>query len=362
MNLLKPSLNWLAVFVPISVALHYLKPESQALIFVTSSLAIIPMAGWLGTATEHVAARVGEGIGGLLNATFGNAAELIIAIMAMRRGLYGVVKASLTGSIIGNVLLVLGAAMLAGGIRHKVQRFNETAARSQSSMLTLAAIALIVPAAYHYLGGSEGRLAEAGISLDISVVLIITYALSLYFSLHTHKRLFIGECDGPESDVDGPPWSMTKSLSLLGVSTALIAWMSEILVGAVEPAAHAFGITSIFVGVIIVAIVGNAAEHSSAVMAAMRNRMDLCLGIAIGSSIQVALFVAPLLVFISYLVGPTPMDLVFSPAEVMAIGLAVTITGQIAADGESNWLEGVQLLAVYIIFGIVFYYLPEAHR
>jgi calcium/proton exchanger (cax) len=243
-----------------------------------------------------------------------------------------------------------------------VQKFNETAARSQSSMLTLAAIALIVPAAFHYLGGSDGRLAEAGISLDIAVVLILTYGLGLFFSLHTHKRLFIGDCGNREVEEEGPEWSMSKSIGLLALSTALIAWVSEILVGAVEPAAQAFGMTSIFVGVIIVAIVGNAAEHSTAVMAALHNRMDLCLGIAIGSSIQVALFVAPLLVFISYLLGPTPMDLVFTPAEVMAIGLAVTITGQIASDGESNWLEGVQLLAVYIILGIVFYYLPEAHR
>ena len=341
------------------MGLHFFFPDKPTFIFVAACLAIIPLAGWLGSATEHLAEKTSDGIGGLLNATFGNAAELIIALMALNRGLYGVVKASLTGSIIGNLLLVMGGALLAGGMRFKTQKFNETAARSQSSMLLLAAISLIVPAAFHYLAGAAAVPKEDGLSLEISVVLIITYGLSLVFSLGTHKNYFAGPAD-PVEDSNGEAWPLRKSLAVLAGATALIAWMSEILVGSVEQAAHTFGMTSVFVGVIVVAIVGNAAEHSTAILMAMKNRMDLSLGVSIGSSIQIALFVAPVLVFASYCVGPRPMNLVFSPAEVMAIVVTVVITGQVTGDGESNWLEGVQLLAVYIILGIVFYFLPEA--
>lgn len=354
-------LNILLIFVPITIALHFLRPDWHTMIFVSASLAIVPLAGWLGHATEHLAERTGEGVGGLLNATFGNAAEMIIAVMALRRGLYDVVKASLTGSIIGNILLVLGAAFLAGGLKFKDQRFNASGARIQATMLTLAAAALVLPAAFHYLSGPAGVVREANLSLDISVVLLITYALSLLFSLRTHKQLFAGHT-GEAAHVEddhGPKWSLTKSVAVLAGATALIAWMSEMLVGSVEEAAQAFGMSSIFVGVIVVAIVGNAAEHSTAILVAMKNRMDLSLSIAIGSSIQIALFVAPVLVLLSYVMGPRPMDLVFTPAEVLAVVLAVAVTGQIAGDGESNWLEGVQLLAVYVIIGIVFFFLPD---
>ena len=354
-------LNWLLVFVPVAVGLHFLRPELHTWIFLAASLAIVPLAGWLGHATEHLAEKTGEGVGGLLNATFGNAAEMIIAIMALRRGLYDVVKASITGSIIGNVLLVLGAAILAGGIKHQTQKFNASGARVQSTMLTLAAVAMTVPAAFHYLAGPGGLVRERPLSFDISIVLLVTYALSLFFTLRTHKQLFIGHTAEAAAVEDGrhASWSMGKSIGVLAGATVLIAWMSEILVGSVEEAAHAFGMSSIFVGVIVVAIVGNAAEHSTAILVAMKNRMDLSLSIAIGSSIQIALFVAPVLVLLSYVMGPSPMDLVFTPAEVLAVVLAVAVTGQIAGDGESNWLEGVQLLAVYIILGIVFYFLPE---
>lgn len=359
---MKPSLNWLLISVPISVGLHFFVPDKATFIFVAACLGIIPLAGWLGKATEHLAEKTGDGIGGLLNATFGNAAELIIALVALNRGLYGVVKASLTGSIIGNLLLVMGGALLAGGMRFKTQKFNEAAARSQSSMLLLAAISLIVPAAFHYLAGSAAVPKEDGLSLEISVVLIITYGLSLVFSLGTHKNYFAGAVESaePTKNTNGDGWPLRKSLGVLAGATALIAWLSEILVGSVEQAAHTFGMTSVFVGVIVVAIVGNAAEHSTAILTAMKNRMDLSLGVSIGSSIQIALFVAPVLVFASYFIGPRPMNLVFSPAEVMAIVVTVIITGQVTGDGESNWLEGVQLLAVYIILGIVFYFLPEA--
>ena len=351
-------MNWLLIFVPVTLAVRYLWPGQQTVVFLLACASIIPLAGLMGRATEHLADRAGEGIGGLLNATFGNAAELIIALVALHAGLYEVVKASLTGSILGNILLVLGASVLAGGLRYKTQRFNAVAARSGATSLTLAAIALIVPAGYHHLAGPAGAPREADLSLEIALVLLITYGASLVFALRTHKQLFAGE---PVENVDrkhARPWSVKRAVAVLGVATALVAWISEILVGSVEHAAQSFGMTRVFIGVIVVAIICNAAEHSSAVLAAYKNRMDLSMGIAIGSSIQIALFVAPVLVLASYWVGPQPLNLVFTPAEVVAIGLAVAITGQIASDGESNWLEGVQLLAVYVVLGIVFYFLP----
>jgi len=349
-------LNWLLIFVPVAIALKWIVPGSDTLIFGASCLAIVPLAGWLGRATEQVAHHTGEGIGGLLNATFGNAAELIIAMMALQRGLYPVVKASLTGSVIGNVLLVLGASVLAGGLRFDRQTFNVTAARAQGTLLTLASIGLIMPAAFHYLAGPGRRVQEDSLSLEISLVLLLAYAAHLVFSLYTHKELFAGEqCAGGGE----PEWSIKRAVLVLLGATALIAWISEILVGSVEHTAEAFGMTSVFLGVIVVAVVGNAAEHSTAVMMALKNRMELSVGIAIGSSLQIALLVAPVLVMVSYFIGPRPMDLVFTPAEVLAVFLAVLISNQIASDGESNWLEGVLLLAVYLILALVFYFLPE---
>jgi Ca2+:H+ antiporter len=350
-------LNWLLILVPVTLGLELLAPASHTLIFLGSCLAIVPLAGWLGRATEELAHRAGEGVGSLLNATFGNAAEMIIAIAALQKGLYPVVKASLTGSFIGNILLVLGGAALAGGMRHKQQKFNTVAARAQATMLTLAAIALVMPASFHYLAGPAGRISEKSLSLEISLVLLCTYGANLLFSLHTHKQLFAGSTP-EEAPVDA--WTMRNAVLVLMGATALIAWMSEILVGSVAPAAASFGMTGIFLGVIVVAVVGNAAEHSTAVMMALRNRMELSIGIAIGSSLQIALLVAPVLVIASHFIGPRPMDLVFTPAEVLAVFLAVLITGQVAADGETNWLEGVQLLAVYLILAVVFYFLPEA--
>jgi|CXWL01.1.fsa_nt_gi Ca2+:H+ antiporter len=360
----KPSLNWLLVFVPAAVLLEATRPASHTLIFLVSCIAVIPLAGWLGKATEHLAEHTGEGVGGLLNATFGNAAELIIALLALKEGLYDVVKASITGSIIGNILLVLGASFVAGGVRHKSQRFNVTGARSQATTLTLAAIALLMPALFHTLATGAGRVAaERTLSLEISIVLILTYGLILLFSLHTHKQLFVGaaaEAAEVEATVEVQKhWSMKKALLVLTGAAALVGWMSEILVGSVEGAAHQLGMSQVFVGVVVVAIVGNAAEHSTAILVALKNRMDLALSIAVGSSIQVALFVAPVLVFASHFLGPGPMDLVFTPAEVAAVLAAVVITNQVTNDGDSNWLEGAQLLAVYLIIGIIFYFLPD---
>ncbi|MBK9168337.1 MAG: calcium/proton exchanger [Bryobacterales bacterium] len=349
-------MNWLLVLVPATVAVRYLWPESQTLIFLLACGAVLPLAAWLGHATEHLADRTSEAAGGLLNATFGNAAELIIALVALRAGLYEVVKASITGSIIGNILLVLGAAMVAGGVRHETQRFNVLAARTQTTSLSLAAIALIAPALFHYLAKDVAR--DRDLSVEISVVLLISYGLSLLFSLHTHKGHLGGGDHGRKHLEDG--WSVRKSVAVLLAATGLIAWISEILVGAVEHAADAFGMTPVFVGVIVVAVVGNAAEHSSAIVAAYKNRMDLAVAIAAGSSQQVALFVAPVLVLASYWLAPAPLDLVFTPAEVMAVALSVFILVQVASDGESNWYEGAQLLAVYLILAFVFYLLPAA--
>ena len=350
-------LNFLLIFIPIAVGLEHFAPEKHSWIFVVSGLAIIPLAGLMGRATEHLAERTGEGIGGLLNATFGNAAELIIALAALRSGLYDVVKASIVGSIIGNILLVLGASMLAGGLKITEQRFNALAARSQATMLTLAVIALIVPAAYRAALGEAAAASLDKISVAIAVVLLLAYALDLVFSLITHKRLFMGNSHG-ETEPGQAQWSLSKSSGILAGTTVLIAWMSEILVGAIEPAAHELGMNNLFVGVFVVAILGNAAEHSAAVLAAMKNRMDLSLSIAIGSSVQVALFVAPLLVLLSHYLGPHPMNLAFGPGLVLVVFLSILIAGQVAGDGESNWLKGVQLIAVYVILGIVFFFSP----
>jgi Ca2+:H+ antiporter len=247
--------------------------------------------------------------------------------------------------------------VMAGGFKYKRQRFNVTGAREQSTLLTLAAIALVMPAGFHAVAGPRGFAREDGLSLAISVVLLLAYTAHLTFSLYTHKQLFAGE---PPAQGRTGEWSLKKSVLVLAGVTALIAWVSEILVGSVEAAATSLGMTRVFLGVIVVAIVGNAAEHSTAVMMALKNRMEISLGIAIGSSLQIALFVAPLLVILSRFVGPRPMDLVFTPAEVLAVFVAVLITGQIASDGESNWLEGVQLLAVYLILAMVFFFLPES--
>jgi Ca2+:H+ antiporter len=351
-------MSWLLVFVPIAIGLEHLAPERYLLIFLASALAIVPLAGWMGRATEQLATRLGEGVGGLLNATFGNAAELILAFAALRAGLHTMVKASLVGSIVGNILLVLGAAMLAGGVRHPEQHYNVAGVRSQATMLTLATIALVLPAAYRGAIGA-GAPETASLSIWIAVVLLAVYAGNLVFSLVTHPKLFAGS-QGEAPEEHGPAWSVGRAAGVLSGATALIAWICEILVGAVEPSAEQLGLNDAFVGVFVIAILGNAAEQSTAVRAAMRNRMDLALSIAIGASVQVALFVAPLLVLASLVMGPAPMDLAFGGGMVLTVLLAVLITGQVAGDGRSDWLKGVQLLAVYVILGLAFFFFPAS--
>jgi Ca2+:H+ antiporter len=346
--------NWLLIFFPITVGLEVFAPERHLLLFATSSLAILPFARWMGNATEHLAAHFGEGIGGLLNATFGNAAELIIALAALRAGLHDIVKASIAGSIIGNVLLVLGAAMLAGGMRYREQHFNAIAARSQATMLLLAAIALILPAFFQTANGMGGL---DRLSVAISIVLLIVYLLSLAFALVTHRALFAGSHEPNEQK--GQP-SKARAIAVLAGATVGIAWMSEILVGTIGPATQELGLSQVFVGVFIVAVLGNAVEHATAIMVAMKGRMDLSLSIAIGSSVQIALFVAPVLVLASLVLGPAPMDLAFPGGLVLLVLVSVLITTQVANDGRSDWLEGVQLLAIYVILGLTFFFLPAS--
>lgn len=352
-------MGWLLILVPVAISVHWVMPDAHSLVFATAALAIIPLAGWMGRATEALAVRAGEGVGGLLNATFGNAAELVIAFAALRHGFYDVVKASIAGSIIGNILLVLGAAMLAGGLRFQNQRYNITAARSQATMLLIATIALVVAGAFRDVV-QPGARQVIGLSIAIAVVLLGVYVCNLVFSLVTHRRLFegSGELPAPARD-EAPEWSARKGLAVLGLATAAVAWMSEILVGAIDPAAKELGLGNLFVGVFVVAIIGNAAEHSTAILAALRNRMDLSLSIAIGSSVQIALFVAPVLVLVSLAIGPAPMDISLRPGLTLCVLLSVLITAPVAGDGEANWLKGVALLAVYFILALAFLALPE---
>ena len=359
-------LGVLLLFIPVAVVMRYVLDMDGTPIFLAAAISIIPLAGYMGRATERLADQVGAGIGGLLNATFGNAAELIIAVLALRAGLQGVVKASLTGSIIGNILLVFGLSALAGGLKHPpIQRFNRTAASLGATMLVLSAIGLVIPAIFHALAGDGYDVVERNLSLDISIVLIITYVLSLVFSLRTHSDLYLGAAHAEDGRGHDPQdrgvarrREALKALGLLALSAAAVGFMSEMMVGSLEQAAHELGMTEVFVGVILVALVGNAAEHSTSVLMALKNKMDLSVNIAVGSSIQIALFVAPLLVFISYFVGPAPMDLRFTGLEVVAVVLSVGIMALVCQDGESHWMEGVQLLAVYLMLGIAFYFLP----
>jgi Ca2+:H+ antiporter len=349
-------MSWLLLFFPVAIGLEILAPERHLLLFIASSLAILPLAGWMGRATEQLADRMGEGVGGLLNATFGNAAELIIALAALHAGLHDVVKASIAGSIIGNVLLVLGAAMLAGGLKRPEQHFNAAGARAQATMLMLAALTLVLPAAFRVAAGTttEGL---SRLSLSISVVLLLVYLLYLVFTLVTHSSRFAGTYHAEEKEAHAP---VVRSAAVLAAATAGIVWMSEILVGSIEPTAHEFGLSNAFVGVFVVAILGNAAEHATAITAALKDRMDLSFSIAIGSSVQVALFVAPILVLASFLVGEVPMDLAFPAGLILMVVLSALITAQVAGDGRSDWLKGLQLLTVYLVFALTYFFLPAA--
>jgi Ca2+:H+ antiporter len=350
----------LVPFIPIAIALE-LAHAGAVVTFFASALGVIPTAALMGRATEELAVRSGPGIGGLLNVTFGNAPELIIALFALQAGLHEVVKASIVGSIMGNVLLVLGAAMFFGGWKRDHQTFNRTAASAQSSMLLLAAAALVMPAIFEMVEGSGLPQPGAervhydttvqGLSAAVACVLIFSYVAGLWFSLKTHRDLFNPESE--DSD-HGEPWTVRKSVLALFVAGIAVGVMSEILVDSISEAASQLGLSEFFIGVIVVAIVGNAAEHWVAVLVAIKNKMDLAVNIAIGSSAQIALFVAPVLVLMSFVLGPHPMALVFNGFEIGGILLAILIANHVTNEGESTWYEGVQLLAVYFVLGITF--------
>lgn len=355
-----PPLYYLLVAFPIACVLE-LTHANGLWIFAASCVAIIPLAGIMGRATESLAESMGPAAGGLLNATFGNAAELIIAILALKNDQFEIVKASITGSIIGNILLVLGLSILVGGLRYPRQTFNRTAAGLGTTMMALASIGLLVPTIFYNLTAAtpaaQGKDLEH-LSEEIAVILAAMYVLSLFFTLKTHRHLFAEpEAEwGPEDKIE-PEWSRAKALTILLIATAGVALMSEFLVGSVGPAAESLGMTKVFVGVIVVAIIGNAAEHSTAVLMALKDKMDLAVTIAVGSSIQVAMFVAPVLVLASVIMG-RPMDLHFTPLEVVAVLIAMGVMALVSQDGESHWMEGALLLAVYGILGLAFYHLP----
>jgi len=347
-------LLWLLVFVPIVLLAQLLKPEAHTLLFLLSVIAIIPLAALLSLATEAVATRTGDLIGGLLNATLGNLTELLITLAALRAGEYVLVKASIAGAIITNSLFMLGASFLLGGLKYHVQEFNRDSARLQTGMLFLATIAMLVPS---LLAAAENAPITHSLSVSLSILLIATYAMGLAFSLWTHRELFSSRGHHEE---DEKRWPLPLALGTLAVVTVLVALVSEVFVESVQQAAAALGITPAFVGVIVVALVGGAAEMVSAFTAARKDKLDLSVGIALGSSVQIALFVAPVLVFASYLIGPTPMDLQFWRGAVAMMLIATLTATFVTSSGRSAWFLGALTMTVYIIFATTLYLLPPA--
>jgi Ca2+:H+ antiporter len=352
-EILHNPLLWLLVFVPVVFAAAKLKPEAHTMLFVLSVLAIVPLAALLSHATESVAAKTGDAVGGLLNATLGNLTELVIALTALRAGQYMLVKASVAGAIVTNALFMLGASFLLGGLKHHVQEFNRVSARMQAGLLFLATIALLVPSAV-----SEADSAAAftqKLSLGLAVLLIVAYGLGMLFSLKTHRELFVS---ADHAEAGEAPWPISLALATLAGVTVLVALVSEVFVESVQKAAATFGMTPAFVGFIVVALVGGAAEMASAFSGARKNRLDLSVGIALGSAAQIALFVAPVLVLLSYFIGPTTMDLQFWPGAVVMILIATLTASLVTNSGRSTWFVGVLVLMVYVIFAMTLYLLP----
>jgi Ca2+:H+ antiporter len=355
-ELLHQPLYWLLVFVPFVLIAERARPESHTLLFFLSVVAIVPLAGLLSRATESVAAKTGDAIGGLLNATLGNLTELVISIAALRAGMFVLVKASLAGAIVTNSLFMLGGAFLLGGLRHHVQEYNPRTARVQAGMLLLATIALVTSAATARVDQLNVDAFKVPLALTISLILLGTYALSLVFSLGTHKEFF----KSPEGgEHDETPWPLPAALGTLAAVTILIALVSEIFVGSVTEAAKSLGLSQAFVGFVVVSLVGAAAEMTAAFSAARKNRLDLSVGIAMGSSVQIALFVAPVLVLLSYVIAPSPMDLVFQGGHVLMVLLTTLTVAFVVASGRSAWYAGVQLIAVYAIFATMLYLIPR---
>jgi len=358
---LKPSINWLLAFIPISVGLEYAHVPAPMLFF-SAALAIVPIARLIVLSTEQLAERTGDAIGGLLNATFGNAPELIIAFVALKAGYFDMVRASIIGAILANLMLATGVAFFLGGLRYHTQEYNAGAARLYSSMMLISAISLGVPSAFNRFFSPEGTIREEKlVNLGTAFVLLAAYALYLVFLLKTHPDYFQSASGTKEEHEHGAgQWSLGRAIgSLLGASV-LAAWMSELLVGAAEGTGEALGMSQVFIGIVFLAIIGGAAESGSAIAMARKNKLDLTIGIAMGSSIQIALFVAPVLVLASGFVAPQPLELSFSRAEIGTLFLGVLIGAIVAGDGRSNWYKGVQLILVYAMIAILFYFLPAA--
>jgi Ca2+:H+ antiporter len=349
---------WLLVFVPVVFAAAKLRPDAHTLLFVLSVLAIVPLATLLSHATESVAAKTGDAAGGLLNATLGNLTELVIALAALRAGEYMLVKASIAGAIVTNTLFMLGASFLLGGLKYHVQEYNRVGARMQASLLFLATIALLIPSAVATADSAAKAAFTQKLSLGLAVMLIVAYGLGMLFSLKTHRELF-ASAEHTAGDEDGEaPWPMGLALATLAGVTVLVALVSEIFVESVQKAAETFGMTPAFVGFIVVALVGGAAEMASAFSGARKNRLDLSVGIALGSASQIALFVAPVLVLLSYVIGPTPMDLQLWPGAVVMVLIATLTAFLVTNSGRSAWFVGVLVLMVYLIFAMTLYLLP----
>jgi Ca2+:H+ antiporter len=355
----------LLLFVPLSLAAKGLHLD-PLVVFITASFSIIPLASWMGLATEEIAVVVGPTLGGLLNATFGNATELIIALIALNAGLVEVVKASLTGSIIGNLLLVMGLSMFLGGLRFKEQTFQPIIARVNASLMNLAVVALLLPTAFHFSSPNIQPAQIQKFSIAVSVILIVVYGFTLLFSMKTHSYLYdVGIAENEEDDTSHATQPSNHRhrpdlklwVGVLLAATVAVAIESELLVGSLEVATEKLGLTPLFTGVILLPIIGNAAEHATAVTVAMKNKMDLSVSVAVGSSLQIALFVAPALVLVGWFIGQ-PMDLDFNPFELVAVAVSVLIANSISSDGQSNWLEGLLLLAAYIVLGFAFYFHP----
>lgn len=348
-------LLWLLVFVPAVLAAAKFEPEAHTLLFVLSLLAIVPLAALLSHATESVAARTGDAVGGLLNATLGNLTELVIALTALRAGQIMLVKASIAGAIVTNTLFMLGASFLLGGLRHHVQEFNRVSARMQAGLLFLATVALLIPSAVATADATAQAAFSQSLSVGLSLLLIVAYALSMLHSLKTHRELFASAAHGEPAEA---PWPIALALGTLAGVTVLVALVSEIFVESVQHAAESFGMSPAFVGFIVVALVGGAAEMASALSGARKDRLDLSVGIALGSASQIALFVAPVLVLLSYAIAPAPMDLQFWPGAVVMMLIASMTASLVTNSGRSTWFVGVLVLTVYLIFAMTLYLLP----
>jgi len=355
--ILKPGIHWLFAFIPIAFFLEQAE-ASAPLIFFSAALSIVPIARLIGNSTEQLATYTGDAIGGLLNATFGNFPELIIAVIALKAGLHGMVLASLAGAILANLLLAMGASFLMGGIKFHNQDYNVTSIRVYSSMMLIAVISLTIPSGFHILTVEKAAIEnENMLNLYLAIVLLTGYVLYLFFMIKTHADFFKSENGGHSEEHEGR-WSVARAVITLVIASVMAAVMSEVLVGAAEETGKVLGMSSVFIGVIFLAIVGGAAESISAITMGIKNKMDLSIGIALGSSIQIALFVAPLLVIISMVVGPAQMNLNFPRGLIVALFLSVLLAAMVAGDGRSNWYKGVQLIIVYVIMAMMLYFVP----